>query len=100
MEPPQFTAVNAIIAIWRRKKTVIVFFLCTVFVVGLFTILGEKTYRSDAKLLIRLGRENSALDVTAGLGANQVFAMPLNRESEINSIAEMIPLNLPLRLSK
>lgn len=90
MEPQQFTAVDAMLSIWRRKTIVMVVFCSIVTVVGLFTILCDKTYKSEAKLLARLGRENAAMDVTAGLGENQIYAMPLTRDAEINSIAQMI----------
>ena len=90
MDPQNFTAVDALVSIWRRKAIVMVFFLGTIVAVGLFTILCEKTYKSDAKILVRLGRENSALDATAGLGGNQPYSLPVNRNSEINSIVEMI----------
>ena len=90
MESNSFTALNALDATWRRKFTVIRFFLCTIVLVGLVTIFTPKTYKSDAKIFVRLGRENSTLDVTAGLGDNPVYTLPLNRESEINSITDMI----------
>ncbi len=90
METHTFTAVDAISAIWRRKYTVAIFAAVSVVLVGMITVLVPKTYISDAKIFVRLGRENAAPDVTAGLGETQIYSMPPNRESEINSISEMI----------
>ncbi len=90
MEPNSITAFDAIDVLWRRKLTVLKYLVCTTILVGLVTVFTAKTYKSDAKLFVRLGRENSSLDITTGLGENQVFAPPFNRESEINSITDMI----------
>jgi uncharacterized protein involved in exopolysaccharide biosynthesis len=53
-----------------------------------WTMYGPKTYRSEAKLLVRIGRENTTVDATATLGQSTVVAVPLARENEINSILE------------
>ncbi len=90
MEANTITLTDALDICWRRKFSVIKFLVAAVVIVGAVTILMPKTYKSDAKLFVRLGRENSSLGVTAGLGDNQVYSVPLNRESEMNSITDMI----------
>ena len=45
-------------------------------------------YRSDAKLMVRIGRESVTLDPTATTG--QVIAVGPSRESEINSEMEIL----------
>ena len=54
------------------------------------TFLWPKSYRSEGKLLVRLGRENATLDATATLGQESVVAVPVSRDSEINSVVEIL----------
>ncbi|HOX05451.1 MAG TPA: Wzz/FepE/Etk N-terminal domain-containing protein [Planctomycetota bacterium] len=60
-------------------------------VVGLsaavLAVLGS-VYRSEAKLLVRVGRESVALDPTATTG--QMVSLALNRVNEINSEIEIL----------
>ncbi|MEM7452768.1 MAG: GNVR domain-containing protein [Planctomycetota bacterium] len=69
------------VAIWTAIITV---------VVVVITLAMPKTYTSQGRVFVRLGRENASLDATTTLGEHPVVAMPLNRESEINSVTEMI----------
>ncbi|TWT96471.1 GumC family protein [Neorhodopirellula pilleata] len=85
-----FTIVDAVRGILRRKKYVASFFLMTCFLIGLATALTRKSYESEARLFMRLGRENTSLDATATLGEHPVVMLPLSREAEINSIVELI----------
>jgi uncharacterized protein involved in exopolysaccharide biosynthesis len=54
------------------------------------TALWPRTYRSEAKLLVRLGRENATLDPTATFGKEPIVAVPTVRETEINSAVEIV----------
>lgn len=90
MDSRTFTAVDALHALWRRKISVVIVAFVVIVIVGLITIFTPKTYISRAQLLVKLGQENSTLPVTASLGDPLVHALPLTRESEINSIAELI----------
>lgn len=74
--------------LFRHKKKSALWFIVTVGGVGLWTLYGPKTYRSDAKLFVRLGRESVTLDPTATTG--QVVSVTESRESEMNSIYEML----------
>lgn len=85
-----FTISDALRGILRRKKLVVAFFFLTCMAVGVVTILTPKTYKSDARLFMRLGRENTSLDATATLGEHPVVMLPQSREAEINSIVELI----------
>ena len=49
-----------------------------------------RTYQSEGKLLVRLGRENATLDPTVTLSQEAVVAVPISRESEINSVVEIL----------
>jgi uncharacterized protein involved in exopolysaccharide biosynthesis len=74
----------------RHQRKMLLLFVSVMTVVVLVTFLGHKAYRSQAKLFLRLGRENSTLDPTATLGQVPVVAVPQSRESEINSVAEIL----------
>lgn len=75
-------------ALFRHKKKALLWFVVTVGGAGLWTAYGPKTYRSDSKLFVRLGRESVTLDPTATTG--QVVSITESRESEMNSIYEML----------
>jgi polysaccharide biosynthesis protein PslE len=72
---------------WRKSAA---FFFVVVGAVAAFTLSSPKEYRSEAKLFLRLGRENATLDPTATLGQNPTVTVPLSRENEINSVVEIL----------
>ena len=77
-------------AVGRRKTTAIA---CCVAVSGLVAVVNfmlPATYRSEARLLLRLGRENATLDPTTTLGQDGVVAVPSSRDNEINSVVEIL----------
>jgi uncharacterized protein involved in exopolysaccharide biosynthesis len=53
-------------------------------------IYWPRTYASQAKLLVRLGRDNATLDPTATLGQSPVVAVPPSLENHINSVIEVM----------
>ena len=85
-----FTIRDAVRGIAKRKRLAASIFIGTVLSVGVFTVLCPKTYQSEARLFMRLGRESAGMDATATLGENPVVMMPQSREAEINSIIELI----------
>ena len=85
-----FTLRDALYGIWRRRLDVALFFFAMLSLVTLATVMTPKSYRSEARLFVRLGRENVGLDATATLGEHPVVMMPMNREAEINSVVELI----------
>ena len=74
--------------LFRHKWKVIVFFLAVMVTVTLGTFLAAEIYRAEAKLLVRIGRENVSLDPTATTG--QIISIGQSRESEINSELEIL----------
>jgi uncharacterized protein involved in exopolysaccharide biosynthesis len=74
----------------HQKRKMAVFFVAALVAVALVTFLSAPVYRSQAKLLVRLGRENATLDPAATLGQASVVAVPASREEELNSIAEVL----------
>ena len=74
--------------LFRHKWKVILFFLAVVATVTVGTFLTTEIYKAEAKLLVRLGRENVTLDPTATTG--QVISVGQSRDSEINSELEIL----------
>jgi uncharacterized protein involved in exopolysaccharide biosynthesis len=74
----------------RHKREMACCFLVIFGSVVALTIFGRRSYISEAKLLVRLGRENATLDSTAALASGPVVAVPPNRENDVNSAIEII----------
>ncbi len=74
----------------RHKMKSLIFVLAVLGAVLVWNARGTKKYRSEAKLLVRLGRENSTLDPTVTLGHDQVMSVPAFRDNEINSVVEVL----------
>jgi len=73
---------------FRHKWKMILFFFAVFITVAVGTFLCAKVYRSEAKLLVQLGRESVTLDPTAATG--QIIQVQQSRESEINSELEIL----------
>jgi uncharacterized protein involved in exopolysaccharide biosynthesis len=71
-----------------HKRPMMWAFSCVMLVAIAVTFLSPKTYTSEAKLFVRLGRESLALDPTATTGQMALVHEP--RESEINSVFELV----------
>lgn len=78
-------------AILNRHKTA---FVLTVLVVVALTICANaylpRKYRSEAHLLVRLGRENLGLDSTLKLTEQPAVNVTQSREFELNTVANMV----------
>lgn len=84
------TPLGYLIALYRHKFKALSAF---VFVAGLAVIAAfflPKTYRSEGVFFVRLGRDNAVLDSTAIPGQKPIVALPSSRESEINSLVEVL----------
>ena len=58
---------------------------------GLYVLFVPRQYRSEAKLFVRLGRENVGLDATTTLGqAPPMTSIPASREEEINTVVVIL----------
>jgi uncharacterized protein involved in exopolysaccharide biosynthesis len=79
-----------VLAIVSRNRWKLIAFGCAM-VVGALVLssVWPKTYRSEAKLYVRLGRENMGLDATASLG-HEVNGIQINREDELNTVVELL----------
>ena len=74
--------------LFRQKKKMLVFFGAVMVVVCLAALLGQKVYRSEAELLMRIGRENATVGPTVATG--KVISVNQDRENEINSEADIL----------
>jgi uncharacterized protein involved in exopolysaccharide biosynthesis/Mrp family chromosome partitioning ATPase len=74
--------------LFRHKWKTLFFFTSVMGLVVLATILSPAIYRSDAKLLLKVGRESVTLDPTASTGP--VMHISQSRLSEINSEIEIL----------
>jgi len=72
----------------RQRRKMIVCFCATMAAVVGVLIVFPRTYSSEARLFVRLGKESVSLDPTATLGQN--MSVNESRESEINSELEML----------
>jgi polysaccharide biosynthesis protein PslE len=80
-------------AVWellfRHKKKIIVCPLLALSIGALVYLFCPRTYRSEAKLFLRMGRESVALDSTASTG--QTVSLQQNdRKDEVKSAVEVV----------
>lgn len=74
--------------LFRHKWKMILFLVAVVATVTVGTFRSPEIYRSEAKLLVQLGRESVTLDPTATTG--HIIGVSRSRESEINSELEIL----------
>ncbi len=72
----------------RHRGKMLFFFVSTMVLVTLGIIFCPRTYESQAKLHVLIGRESVALDPTATTG--QVINMMGSREHEINTVKDLL----------
>src|SRR3954452_7718175 len=80
----KFSKRDLLTVIFRFKRRGIAVFGCTLLLVIVGLCVCPRKYSSEAKLLVRLGRENLALDPTATTGA--MVSINNTRDAEINSV--------------
>lgn len=76
--------------LFRHQRKMAIFFTVVIVLACAVIAFMPRIYRSQAKLLVRLGRENAALDPTASFGQAPVVAVPTTRENDINSALEIL----------
>jgi len=79
---------------FRHKWKAILFFLTVMVIITLGTFMTPRIYQSEAKLLVRLGRENVTLDPTATTGpfisVQQLWENEVKTELEILKSRELV----------
>jgi uncharacterized protein involved in exopolysaccharide biosynthesis len=78
--------------VFRHWRKATIFFFSLMALIGAYSLLTPRHYRSEGKLFVRLGRENVVLDPTATVGrdGSSVVTLPNSRESEVNSVVEIL----------
>jgi succinoglycan biosynthesis transport protein ExoP len=79
----QKTLLDTVNALYRQKRKMLVFFILVMVAVALFTFVPSPEYRSEANLLVRVGRDNVFLEATSTTG--RIASIGQSRESELNS---------------
>ncbi len=79
---------DVIRALRRHARKAIAFFIFANVLVVAALLFWPRSYRSEGKLFVRLGRESVTLDPTATTG--QTIAVNESRDMEINSIEEVL----------
>ncbi|HEX5447101.1 MAG TPA: GumC family protein [Pirellulales bacterium] len=74
----------------RHQRRMLLFFLAAMGASAGIIVFAPRSYRSEGRLFVRLGRENVAIDPTATLGQPAAVAIPINRESELNSVVALL----------
>src|SRR5947209_9052594 len=74
----------------RHRTKALLAFLAVLTATALVTWISPRAYRSQAKLFVRLGRENATLDPTATVGQGPVVTVQQTRENEINTAVEIL----------
>lgn len=78
--------------LFRHRGKMLLFFTLTMMAVVAYVAFSPKKYRSEARLFVRLGRENIGLDATTTLGKAPPVSIQITREEELNSIVQSIPV--------
>ncbi len=74
--------------LFRHKAKVIFCFTVSMCAAIAIILFWPRQYRSQSKLLVRVGRETVALDPTATTG--QIMPVSVSRETEVSSVLEML----------
>lgn len=76
-------------SLFRHKKKILLYNLLVLLAISAIIMLWPRKYRSEAKIWIKIGRENSRLDPTAATGET-ISIQETDREDEIKSVLDVI----------
>lgn len=79
---------NALDVLWRHRARIAIFFSGTMALIVIGLVVCPRTYESEAKLFVRVGRENIGIDPTATTG--QTMPLQDSRENEITSVLDIL----------
>src|SRR3954449_8136992 len=74
----------------RRKKLFVGVFAAVLACVAGATFLATREYRSQAKLFLRLGRENASVDPLTAAGDKRLIGLQPTFEEELNSVMDLL----------
>jgi len=76
-------------SLFRHKKKILIYNLLVLLAISAIIVLWPRKYRSEAKIWIKIGRENSRLDPTAATGET-ISIQETDREDEIKSVLDVV----------
>jgi uncharacterized protein involved in exopolysaccharide biosynthesis len=82
------TIADIINGLFQTRRRVVAVTSCSFLLVCIGFALTPRRYQSEAKLLLRLGRESVSLDATASFGPT--VAMQQTRQTEVNTAKEVL----------
>src|SRR5262245_18002338 len=85
---PETPPLDLMRLVWRHKGKMTFIFLAGVAATLAYFSLAPRIFQSEAKLLVRIGRESITLDPTATTG--QFVAVPESRESDLHAVEELL----------
>jgi uncharacterized protein involved in exopolysaccharide biosynthesis len=74
----------------RHRGKAVLLWLAVVAAGTAYALVLKDVYRSEGRLLVRLGRENVLLDPTTNLGQGPISAVPAQREGEMYTVVETL----------
>jgi uncharacterized protein involved in exopolysaccharide biosynthesis len=87
---PSQPLLDVAFVVYRHWRKAAIAALIVLAITAMVTWLMPRAYRSQAKLFVRLGRENATLDPTVTIGQAPVVAFQQTRENEINTAVEIL----------
>src|SRR5690348_14410053 len=85
---PEITPWQVLGGCWRHKGKAVLAFVLVCGLAAAYLSTSKRTYESEAKLYVRVGRESVSLDPTATTG--QVVSLQDSREGEVNAIEQLL----------
>ena len=76
-------------SLFRHKKKILLYNLLVILAVTSIIMFWPRTFGSEAKIWIKIGRENSRLDPTAATGET-ISIQETDREDEIKSVLDVV----------
>jgi len=92
-EENDFSLRDILAILFRHQTKIIVFFAVVVSTVTIASFMAAETYESEAKLLIRVGRESVSVDPSV---SGPTIGVSQNRRNEINTEIGILTSNLLL----
>lgn len=82
----KFSFRDVLHVVFKQKKRILIFFIVTVIMVAIVTIVAKPIYEAKAQILVKIGREN--LYIPPNSATSQIIRP--NREDQINSELELL----------
>ncbi len=96
---PTEISIGDIVAMMNRHRHRALCVFAVLMVAGfVYIALAPRTYRSEGRLYLRLGRENATLDSITTMRTDPTVVVPASRENELNSAVDILNSRLMAEL--